>query len=380
MKKKFWVIVIAAALIALLLANQISDKKDSKDQNSKRQKRSYYSLVEIAQMRVSDSKNNVANTDSPTLSESEKMDLLESNDICEILKKFPSIKNEVNSRNPDLDTLFRLRSPVSENPEDVKLISPVFRGPFTGDQNFVDVLPAVKFFNALLLANMVAGVKSEYVDTREAIKALEQLENEDSSNAAYPLFRAAILHKTGASAADIHLALMTAFSLPHFDTFERRIAEAIYRQSFASVAAFFYAEPIISKMPVADWSPILALLREHLGKDSVLDRAALAFAKRLRMRGERVDGEFDFVLWSSLEYAFADVFEKYAWKSAYPNLPQPKPKSWRDLIKKHEGLRGLEEQMENILQKKTPCDPVVFQNIYNYHLKEFEKSLSKIRQ
>lgn len=348
-----------------------SEKSISTNQRSKEK---YYSIPEIAQMRGDDHKVSIKANEEILFNEDEILSVLQANDICEVTQKIPSLKNDLKSV---LETFFRLHSPVQNNLEDVQLIEPMFKGPLRGNPNIDDILPAIKFFNALLFGDMVEGVKSQDLDYYKSVELLERLEANDPSNAAYPFFRAAVLNKMKAPESEIQSVLLEAFNRPNFDTFERRIAEAVYRQSFASVTAYFYAEALLYKMPVVNWSPILQILKKTLGKNPEFDRAAIAFAKRLRLQGDGVDGEFEFILWSAVEYEYANIFEKYAWKSAFPTAPLPKPKRAKDLPKNHSELEILFEKMDAMQTKGAPCDPTVYQKVYDFNLKMFEESLKK---
>lgn len=383
MRRRLGLLAIALLLVLLVLFLLIPSEDPSLDDESvrpsanKQTNKKYYSLSEIAQMKVDTSKDSTQLDQVEVLNEAEIFTILQSNTVCDLKGKLQPLRNNIRS---GLDVFFQLSSPVRADTEATQLIGPLFSGPFQGNQSLDDILPAVKFFNALLFAGMVTGVDSKDVDYPEALQLLQRLEASDSLNAAYPLFHAAILHKTNAPPEDVRAMLAQALSRPHFDTFERRITEAIYRQSFASVMAFFYAEALLHSMPVVDWSPVSSLFKEHLGKDAELDRAAIAFGKRLRTQGERTDGEFEFILWSALEYEYGNFIQQLAWKNAFPGKPEPVYKRSQEIRKTHEDLEDLNGQMDAILRKGAPCDPKVFQDIYSWNRKAFEKTLDRLRQ
>ena len=253
---------------------------------------------------------------------------IDEGDICKLTERGVSLKDAVLA-------LAKAPDKIRVAPEEDSLLEKLFGSVESGENSGL----ILDFYNALLFADLLNPVHTEYKDEAKAEKLFASLEERDPTNGAYYFFRAYVLKEAGAAPEIVKAEFVKSFNCTHFDSFVTDVSSRIFEKGFGSAVHFWLAREAISKMPFPNYTVVYKLLGELIKtSDAEFAAQAAKLGQLLMQPGLRADGKYEFTQWLAMEYLIGSGIIKKAAQITAPGEPPPAFESFRNLMN-----RGHEE-------------------------------------
>jgi hypothetical protein len=195
----------------------------------------------------------------------------------------------------------------------------------------------LRFFNALLLGNLLDGVNFRDADLRASESLLAELTRERPQNGALFYFLANVREKLNFPPAQVKETVRSALLAPEFDTFVLWISQQIWGRGLNSLTQLVAARILISKVPIPNYNAPYFTLRKYVNGDNEMAVLAIDFGRRLMREGIQLGPDLDeFVYWLAIEHAIGRSIYLKAWPLAHGGEPPEKAfaASYKDILKK----------------------------------------------
>ena len=183
----------------------------------------------------------------------------------------------------------------------------------------------LKFFNALMYADLFFGSESNHVDYAKAHTLLEELKTSDPDNGAFSFVDAFVLSKLNVEPIKIKNEFLLAFQKKSLEFYSDLIYDRLAEKSFANASYWLVFIDSQVRLDQINLAPLTFYLYEFIKKqDPNFNRGAVSFAEKLFPAAAK-EGIYPHLnFWESAPYIFAEKILSWAWPSAYPEKPQPK--------------------------------------------------------
>lgn len=223
----------------------------------------------------------------------------------------------------DVDALMLLISRESAADDDLIALYQGRDAPILGHPRANGNSNVLEFFNALLLSDLIYGVRIEEHELRTGLEMLDELSRLDPKNAAYPYFAAAVSKELGDPESEVTQRLLSAFDRPYFDAHYAMVARHLTDRASVNATAWLYAWSVVSRIPVPDFSPSNSVLNPLIDQgDSRFLQGVLRLGQAMMDAGMRTH---------SLEFPVGRNYYLRAWRRLHPGEKDPEfPKNWAE--------------------------------------------------
>jgi hypothetical protein len=323
LKINIWLASIAAFIIFVIAFSYFQNRKKPSPLRELSDNQ-IYSFVEIDEIvnnsiqEKSQRKNSIGKFTKyvlPKLNYEDLVEALKDNNVCKIENSKINLSDIVRS-------MLEVKGFEKPEPEFDQLFIDVFKQ--TNEIKSPESEYVLKFFNALLFADLFYGQESPKVDYGKARYLLEDLKKSDPSNGIYAFINAYVLSKLGSTKFEIKDEFLIAMTAPKIDFFTNKLKTRLYEKSVTSSAHFLLHIILSSRLPDIYFTvPTFLLFSFIEEKDPVFNRNAILFAKKLIPSNVKV-GEYPVLnRWEYSSYMSAEKILSRAWPAAFPGQPKP---------------------------------------------------------
>lgn len=295
-----------------------------------------YSLSEITQLETNSKNANPSKLEPPTptpakpprkLTREELNQALDHDDVCLI---FNTGYSESDMRQALIERLHSsvLKQVMNEN------------GPYQG-QVARNANSITQFYNALLYANLLSGIKSPTIDYPYSLELLAQLYQENPNNGAFPLYTAYILSLTKQPEYLQKQWAEIGLRAPYFNTFTREIAEQSKNDLIQNAALCIATTEMLSRIPIPEPFFLKYLKELYPHPDQKTARLLVQFGYKLNQSPQSL----------AIEMMFGNRLVQYFWKESENKDPLPELKDLSTEIKTKDADYLAIESLH-----ATPCD------------------------
>ncbi len=163
--------------------------------------------------------------------------------------------------------------------------------------------PILKFFEALIYADLLDGRPNPKPDYSKAIGILAALKQKVPDNGAISFFLASVRIRAGESESAIRADLHGAMMKEKFDSYITRILKIIWETGLSDPKLFALSGSLIGRMPSPNYGRGFSAIRERVTEvDLEWARQALDLGKRWMREGLYEKNRSPGIYWSVLEY------------------------------------------------------------------------------
>lgn len=214
-------------------------------------------------------------------------------------------------------------------------------GPLRGQPLLNSRQRSTRFFNALLLADLLSGVRGASVDLDRARSILQDLEHEDPGNGAYAYFRLAVESKQGRDESELQETIHDIARADRFDSYLSSFARELHRLGWETPSLHLFVRSVLANLPVPKYDVSRDILRSAVAESRSATSVRMdvrAIARLLVQEGTRAERGYQSYGFLPIEYEAG----RSLWRQSVDITVEPLPPNFREISAAKENLNPTE--------------------------------------